>query len=329
MPIHAIGLISGGLDSILALRLMLDQGLGIEAMHVVLPVHDPGLRAWVERVTAQMGVPLHVVDAESEFLAIVRRPRHGYGSGLNPCLDCRVLMLRKAAARMREVGASFVFTGEVLDERPMSQHQQGLDLVERKAGLVGRLLRPLSAQLLPPTIPEQEGLVDRSRLLGLSGRRRLAQIALAEQYGIAEYPPPAGGCFLTKADSARRLRAVMENRPNFSSSDFYLVRLGRHLRLSPRTRVVVGRDKGENARIAALAEEGDLLFEVPNTGSPVTLLRGEVNEETVRQAAAITARYSDARTPRVVVRYGDVYPELALQIEVDPISRENLEPLRI
>lgn len=329
-PTHAIGLISGGLDSILALRLMQDQGLGIEAMHVILPVHGPQTLAWVKEVTARMGVPLSLVDAETEFLAVVRRPRHGYGAGMNPCLDCHVLLLRLAAARMREVGAALVFTGEVLDERPMSQHQQGLDLVERKSGLVGRLLRPLSAQLLPPTIPEQAGLVDRGRLLGISGRRRLEQFALARHYGIDAYPPPAGGCFLTKADSARRLRAAMDHRADFSPSDFYLVRLGRHFRLPPRARAVVGRDEGENARIAALAEEGDLLFEVPDIGGPVTLLRGEVNEETVRLAAAITAGHSDARgAPRVVVRYGAAYPDLPLQVEVEPAAREWLDTVRI
>lgn len=329
MPIHAIGLISGGLDSLLALRLMQDQGLGVEAMHVILPVHGPQTLAWVKEVTARMGVPLSLVDAETEFLAIVRRPRHGYGAGMNPCLDCHVLLLRMAAARMREVGAAFVFTGEVLDERPMSQHQQGLDLVERKSGLAGRLLRPLSAQLLPPTIPEQEGLVDRGRLLDISGRRRLAQFALARQYGLAGYPPPAGGCFLTKDDSARRLRDVAQHRPEFTRSDFYLVRVGRHFRLSPRARVIVGRGEEENARIAALAEEGDLLFEVPAIGSPVTLLRGDVDEEAIRLAAAITARYSDAHAPRVVVRYGESYPELARQIEVEPAAADWLETIRI
>jgi len=329
MPIQAIGLFSGGLDSILALRLMLDQGLSVEALHVILPVHGPENQAWVKAVTRRMGVPLSLVDAETEFLAIVRRPQHGYGAGMNPCLDCHALMLRLAAARMREVGASFVFTGEVLGERPMSQHQQGLDLVERKSGLQGRLLRPLSAQLLPPTIPEQEGLVDRDQLLAISGRRRVKQIALAEQYGIHEYPRPAGGCFLTKTDSARRLRNVIDHQDSFSPSDFYLVRLGRHFRLSPRTRVIVGRDKGENDRIVALAEAGDLFFEVPGTGSPVTLLRGEVDKETIQTVAAITARYSDAPAPRVVVRYGPAYPELGSEIEVEPLSPEMLEQLRI
>jgi hypothetical protein len=205
-----------------------------------------------------------------------------------------------------------------------------LDLVERKSGLAGRLLRPLSAQLLPPTIPEQEGLVDRGRLPGISGRRRQEQFALAETYGIHEYPPPAGGCFLTKPDSARRLRDVLEHRPDFSRSDFYLVRLGRHFRLSPRARVVVGRSEEENARIAALTEEGDLLLEVADIGGPVTLLRGEVNDETTRLAAAITAGHSDARgAPRVVVRYGPAYPALAAEVEVEPAAREWLETVRI
>jgi hypothetical protein len=328
-PIHAIGLISGGLDSILALRLMLDQKLGVEAMHVVLPVHGPKVRSWVEQVTAQLGAPLHVISVEDEFFAILRHPQHGYGGGMNPCLDCHTLLLRKAADRMREVGAALVFTGEVLGERPMSQHLQGLDLVERRSGLAGRLLRPLSAQLLPPTIPEQEGLVDRSRLLGFSGRRRQAQLALARQYGILSFPPPAGGCFLTNVEPARRLRDLLAHQADFSPSDFYLVKGGRHLRLSPQARVVVGRDEAENDRIAALAAPGDLLFEVWVAGSPVTLLRGEVNEETIRTAAAITAHYSDARTPRVVVHYGPTYPDLSDQLEVEPAEEEWLEHLRI
>ena len=211
----------------------------------------------------------------------------------------------------------------------MSQHQKGLDLVERKSGLAGRLLRPLSAQLLPPTLPEQEGLVDRARLLGLSGRRRLAQLALAQQYGIHDYPPPAGGCFLTRPDSARRLRDLLGRRPNFSRRDFDLVRLGRHFRPSPQARIIVGRDAEENARIVALAEEGDLLLEVAGIGSPVTLLRGEANAETVRLAAAITARYSDNRMARVVVRYGAPYPDLGHQIEVEPAAPDWLEQWRI
>ncbi len=327
--LQAIGLFSGGLDSILALHLMLEQGLGIEALHVVLPVHHPRTSAWVREATARIGVPLHIVDAEEPFLDILRHPRHGYGGGMNPCLDCHVLMVRLAGERMREVGAALVFTGEVLGERPMSQTQLGLDLVERKSGLAGRLLRPLSARLLPPTLPEQEGLVDRSRLLDLQGRRRLRQMALARQYGITDFPPPAGGCCLTNADMARRLRDLLAHTPDFSANDFHLARVGRHFRLSPLARVVVGRDEAENERLVRLGQAGDLFLEVWEGGSPVALLRGPADESALRAAAAITARYSDVRAPLVQVHYGPRYPDLDRTVVVERMAQELLERLRI
>lgn len=328
-PIQGIGLFSGGLDSILAVRLLLEQGLHLEALHVVLPVHRPELRAWVEEAAERLGVPLYVVVLEQEFFDILRRPRHGYGSGMNPCVDCHVLLLRQAAERMREVGASFVFTGEVLGERPFSQHRAALELVERKAGLEGRLLRPLSAQLLPPTIPEQEGLVDRSRLLAIQGRWRQPQKELARRFGIERYPHPAGGCFLTNRELARRVRDLLEHTPGFTRSDFELVRLGRHFRLSPKVKIVSGRDERENAHIVALAQEGDLFFEAAGLGSPVTLLRGPADEESIRIAAAITARYSDARADPVAVRYGPVYGRLEQTIAVERAGEEMLDRLRI
>jgi tRNA-specific 2-thiouridylase len=327
--IQAIGLFSGGLDSLLALRLIQDQGLAVEAFHAILPVHSPALLRRVQQVTAEIGVPFCTVSPEQEFFEILRHPRHGYGAGMNPCLDCRILILRHAARHMREVGASFVFTGEVLGERPMSQTRQGLDLVESQAGLPGRLLRPLSARLLPPTIAEEEGLVDRGRLLAIEGRRRQPQLALARQYGIREFPPPAGGCLLTNRESARRVHDLLDHQPDFSPNDFYLLKVGRHFRLSPRARVVAGRDEAENARIVELAQAGDLLFEVPDLGSPVALLRGAADDESIHLAAAITARYSDARATQVLVRYGPVYPDLARTIAVERAPQELLERLRI
>jgi tRNA-specific 2-thiouridylase len=265
--IQAIGLLSGGLDSILALHLILEQGLAVEVVHVVLPVHDAGQLADVERVTASLGLPLHVVSREEPFFDLLRRPQHGYGSGMNPCLDCRILILQEAGKRMREAGASFVFTGEVVGERPMSQNQQALRLVEQRSGLEGRLLRPLSAQLLPPTIPEQEGLVDRSRLLSIRGRSRKPQLALAQRYGITEFPTPAGGCRLTDAGFARRARDLLAHDPAFSRNDFDLLTVGRQFRISPRVKVVSGRHEAENERILQLAREGDLLLEVKGLGT--------------------------------------------------------------
>ncbi len=328
-PVQAIGLFSGGLDSLLATRLILDQGLTVEALHILLPVHGPELLEGVRRGAVELGVNLHIIAVEEEFFEILRRPRHGVGAGMNPCLDCHELMLRRAAERMRRLGAAFVFTGEVLGERPMSQTRQGLDLVERKSGLQGRLLRPLSALLLPPTIPEEEGLVDRGRLLDIQGRPRHRQLALARHYGLRQFRPPAGGCLLTNTESAHRVRDLLDHEPGFAPGDFSLLKSGRHFRLGPHTKIVVGRDQGENARIVALARSGDLLFEVPDAGSPVTLLRGPADDAAVRLAAAATARYSDARGSSILVRYGPAYPDLAGTIVVERAPQDLLERLRI
>lgn len=327
--VQAIGLLSGGLDSILAIRVLQDQGLAIEAMHGILPVHDPALLAWVERICQELGVPLYTVDLEEPFFELLRRPRYGYGSGMNPCIDCHILLLKRAAERMQEVGAAFVFTGEVLGERPMSQHREALRLVERKSGLEGYLLRPLSARLLPPTIPEQQGLVDREKLLDIQGRSRKPQMALAQKYGLQKYPSPAGGCRLTDPGFARRARDLLAHHPDFTRNDFELLKVGRHFRLSPQTRVVSGRTEAENRRIVELAREGDLLFEVKGTGSPVTLLRGPADATAIALAAAITARYADARAPSVRVHYGAGYPALSETIVVEPAREEVLAPLRI
>jgi len=215
-------------------------------------------------------------------------------------------MFSRARERMEEVGAAFVFTGEVLGERPMSQRREAMRLIERESGLDGRLLRPLSARLLPPTIPEKEGLVDRDKLLAIGGRSRKPQIALAEQYNIGDYPCPAGGCRLTAPGFARRMRDLVRHKEDFDLNDVNLLKVGRHFRLSPEVKVVVGRNQEENHRILALAKERDILFEVQDWGGPVALLRGQASEREIHLAAAITARYSDAPAEKseVVVRYG-------------------------
>ncbi|MBN1483179.1 MAG: tRNA 4-thiouridine(8) synthase ThiI [Chloroflexia bacterium] len=328
--IQAIGLMSGGLDSILALYLMLEQGLAVEALHALLPVHETGQLDWIQQVCQRAGVPLYVANLEAPFFELLRHPQHGYGSGMNPCLDCRILVLRAAAERRRELGAAFVFSGEVVGERPMSQNRRALDLVERRSGLQGRLLRPLSARLLPPTIPEQEGLVDRERLYGISGRSRKEQLALAETYGLRDFPTPAGGCRLTDPNFARRARDLLQHQPNFTSNDFCLLQVGRHFRLAPQIKVISGRHQAENLRLTELAQEGDLLFEVRGgVGSPVTLLRGPANPAAITAAAAITARYSDAPGPQVEVYYGAPYPQLERTMQVAPAEEAWLEQLRI
>jgi tRNA U34 2-thiouridine synthase MnmA/TrmU len=307
----------------------------VEALNFVTPFctcNRGGGGCAARRVAEEFDIPCKTVAITEEFFQVIRNPRYGYGSGMNPCLDCRILMFSRARERMEEIGAAFVFTGEVLGQRPMSQHRRAMRIIDRESGLDGRLLRPLSARLLEPTIPEKEGLVDREKLLALQGRSRKPQMALAEEYGVADYPCPAGGCLLTDPGFARRMRDLVRFRPGFDLNDVNLLKVGRHFRLSPEARVVVGRNEGENRRLQILARQGDSLFEVKGCGSPVTLLRGEAGadeEAEIRLAAAITARYSDAQGSEVEVHHGTDYTALSEAILVTPVGEGELTRLRI
>lgn len=326
----AVALLSGGLDSTLAVKLILEQHIGVEALNFVTPFCQCNRRGQCEavRVAEQFDIPCKTIAVTDEFFERIRHPRYGYGSGMNPCLDCRILMFSKARQRMEETGADFVFTGEVLGERPMSQRQQAMRIIERDSGLDGRLLRPLSAKLLPPTIPEREGLVDREKLLAIRGRSRKPQMALAEQYGLNDYPCPAGGCLLTDPGFARRMRDLVQHRPDFGLNDVSLLQVGRHFRLSPSAKAVVGRDEAENHRLVALVRPGDLLFEVKEWGSPVTLLRGSRGAPEMHLAAALTVRYSDAQEA-AEVRWGAEYAAMPETITAASPDKETLDRLRI
>jgi hypothetical protein len=225
-------------------------------------------------------------------MEIVRNPSFGYGKNVNPCLDCKIFMLKKAGEAMEEEKATFVFTGEVLGQRPMSQRRDALNLIEKQSGLKGRLLRPLSAKLLPPTIPEEEGLLDRELLYDFSGRNRKPQIALAEEFGITEYPSPAGGCCLTDPGYSQRLRDLMDHSEAVDTSDIEILGLGRHFRLGEDVKLVVGRNHGENQKISAISKEGDLILKAADIPGPTALLRGSADHEQRRLAARITARYA-------------------------------------
>jgi tRNA-specific 2-thiouridylase len=326
----AIALLSGGLDSTLAVRLMLDQGIEVEALNFVTPFCQCNRKGRCEalHVAEQFDIPCKTIAVTDEFFERIRQPKYGYGSGMNPCLDCRILMFTKARQRMRETGADFVFTGEVLGERPMSQRRDAMRIIERESGFEGRLLRPLCAQLLAPTIPEQKGLVDREKLLAISGRSRKPQMALAREHAITDYPCPAGGCLLTDPGFARRMRDLVQHSPDFGLNDVSLLKVGRHFRLSPTAKAIVGRDERENERLVTLARLGDILFEVQDWGSPVTLLRGEPSDQEIPLASAITARYSDASGP-VAVSYGVDYEALSEEMRTAPLSENLLRQLRI
>ncbi len=273
-----VALLSGGLDSTLAVRLMADLGLHVLALNFVGPFctcsprKHGGCRLAVS-VAQSMGVELRVMSKGLDYLRIVEQPRFGHGRGLNPCIDCRIYMLRKAAEVMRETGAVCVVTGEVLGQRPMSQHRRALDLIERESGLTGRLLRPLSARRLPPTIPEREGLIDRSRMLDLMGRARSPQLVLAKERGVEIFGCPSGGCLLTDPIVARRVKDLFDHCPDWDERDARLTTLGRHFRLHPDLKVIVGRDAAENVRLEQMAGTLPVVTFTQAPG-PTAVLRG-------------------------------------------------------
>lgn len=326
----AIALLSGGLDSILAIRVAMDQDIEVEAMNYSSPFctctsRTSGCSA-AATAAQQLGVPLKVINVSREFFEIVKNPPHGYGRNMNPCIDCRILIFRKAGEYMKESGASFIITGEVLGERPMSQRLEAMKLIETQSGLEGMIVRPLSAALLEPSIPEKEGWIDRSKLLAIRGRSRKPQIELAASYNIKNYPCPAGGCLLTDRIFASRMRDLVEHVPDFTINDVNLLKVGRHFRLSPGVKAVVGRDEAECIRIEALNREKDILLEDADRPGPLTLIRGEADQKEIELAAAIAARYCKpgAESIRVAIR-GRSQETLTIQ----PADEETLTSLRI
>jgi hypothetical protein len=266
-------LLSGGLDSTLAARLMLDQGIAVRGLYLSL---SWGCCDKEKAVAAarQLGVPLMVLAVGDAYLDVLRAPKYGYGSGMNPCVDCRIYMFRLAKRYMEETGAQFVVTGEVLGQRPMSQMRRPLELIEHESGLEGLLLRPLSAQLLEPTLPELLGVVDRARLLRVAGRSRQEQLALAAAAGITEYSTPAGGCLLTDEHFARKARDLFAHEARPTTKDMELLTLGRHFRAGPRTKVILGRNEVENLMLEGHAEDGYTCLR-PKFAGPAALVAGE------------------------------------------------------
>jgi len=301
-----IGLLSGGLDSALACLVVREAGAEIECLHFhtgfcVTGRNRSGRHQSLSDIACalaqRMGAPLDILDISAECLPMVLEPKHGYGKNMNPCVDCRVLMLRKARERMEAGGADFVFTGEVAGQRLKSQVKKTLALIERESGLGNRLLRPLSARLLPPTEVEWRGLVDRNRLLGLSGRGRKPQYALAERYGLTGYGQPGGGyCSLTDQTYSRRLRDAVSfplEKP-FSSEDAFMLKVGRHFRLSPTVRLIIGRNAAENDILAGCSSGRWLAAAVAYTG-PQALVIGEISDPYWDLIASVVARYGDGK----------------------------------
>jgi tRNA U34 2-thiouridine synthase MnmA/TrmU len=292
----AILLLSGGLDSTLTGKLLLEMGIQVEAINFVSPFcrctpRSLGCSA-AKRSAEQLGITVRVFTCGADYLEVIKHPRFGRGSGMNPCLDCRIYMFSRAGAYMTESGADFVATGEVLGERPMSQRRQAMDTIERESGLTGLVLRPLCAKLLPPTIPEWEGVVDRDRLKAIQGRSRKPQIQLADELGIKDYLCPAGGCLLTDPGFSARFRDLLEHDPDFGMDDAHLLRLGRHFRLPSGRKVVVGRNEGENNIIQRSTRMDDVLLVPQSVPGPSVLCRKPSGADDVTLAAGLLAAYT-------------------------------------
>ena len=283
-------LLSGGLDSQLAICVLREQGLHVEAVVFASPFFKI---AAAKQAAENLKTRLHIVTFTSDILSLVKHPSHGFGGALNPCIDCHALMIRRAGELMVEKGFDFVATGEVLNQRPMSQNRRSLGLVEQDAALNGRLLRPLSALLLEPTLVEQQGLVDRSRLLGLNGRSRKPQMEMAAKYGMKEYPSPAGGCLLTEKGFCRKLADLRDNEGLDHERLVWLLLYGRQFRLPGGAKCLVGRDARDNAALKGSFCEGDVLLHTVDVPGPTVLIPQGAGEEDVARAAQICASYGD------------------------------------
>lgn len=323
----AIVLISGGLDSSLAIKAIQNQGIEVLAINFLIPFLKYDLisshNSFAKKIAEQSGCEFKVITLSDEYLEMVKNPKHGYGKNLNPCIDCKILMLKVAKDIMSEAGASFIATGEVLGQRPMSQHKQSLQRIEDESGLNGLLLRPLSALLLPPTTPQEKGWLKREFLFDIRGRGRGRQIALAKEWGVEEYPWPGGGCLLTDPHFCRRLKDLSKY-GKLSVEDIELLKLGRHFRITPDFKLIVGRDKEENGKLISLAKSRDLFFEPKKLPGPTGIGRGLANRELKDIAARIIARYTSLDS-EVEIVYGAVSGEKRELISVKGMDEKQLK----
>ncbi|MCX5828937.1 MAG: tRNA 4-thiouridine(8) synthase ThiI [Deltaproteobacteria bacterium] len=291
MITKAISLFSGGLDSILSVKVIQDQGISVQGV----TFETPFFNARKARETAiHIQLPLLVVDITDNHLAMLKAPRYGYGKNMNPCIDCHTLMLRAAGKIMGETGADFLFTGEVLGQRPMSQTRQSLHIVAKNSGYADYIVRPLSAQLLAETRPEQEGKINRQQLLAIQGRGRKVQMAMAKTYGVHYYPPPAGGCLLTDPMFSRRLKDLFSHDPGHDPKDIELLKYGRHFRSGESVKIIVGRNHKDNEALQKLIRDGDTVMCMDQLPGPLVMIPGGGNEEVVKNAARLCVLYSDA-----------------------------------
>lgn len=294
----ALAIFSGGLDSILASLVIRNTGIDVLAVFFETPFFS-SKRA--RNSAEHINMPIRVIDITDRHLNVVKNPKYGYGGNMNPCIDCHALMFRAAGEMMEKEGADFLVSGEVLGQRPMSQNRQSLSVVEKESGYKGYIVRPLSAGLLPRTIPEEKGWIRREDFLKLSGRSRKPQITMAHNLGITDFPAPAGGCMLTDKIFSNRLKDLFSFNPEFIIKDIELLKLGRHFRISPSAKITVGRDMEENMKIFNLAHNENLIVQTVSVPGPVTLASGKITPEIEKTATELTASYSSGKNEEIEV----------------------------
>ncbi|MFH2028290.1 MAG: tRNA 4-thiouridine(8) synthase ThiI [Nanoarchaeota archaeon] len=320
----AVGLFSGGLDSILACKLIQEQGIDVIAVSFKSPffINEENIK----KIAKENSIELKIIDISEDYIKMVRKPKHGYGKNMNPCIDCKIFMIKKAKEYADKIKARFIFTGEVMGQRPMSQLKNTLKLIEKESGLKGKLLRPLSAKVLDETEIEKDGTINRNKLLDLEGRGRKNQLRLAKKYNIKGYSTPAGGCLLTYSGYCNKLKDLFRHKGDIDVEDIRLLKVGRHFRVG-KAKIIVGRNKEDNKELEKARKTYDLLFDVKDAMSPITLLSGEKNNKIIGIAASLTARYCDSKDEKVIVKYG--MGKFNKEMIVEKIKEKEIEKIRL
>ena len=315
-----VALLSGGLDSQLAIKMMQEQGFDVSAVAIKTPFCDfdcgRGCGFEIRERADDLNVNLKTVYLGDEYIEMLKHPKHGIGAGFNPCIDCRSMMFDAAKKHMEEIGAEFIISGEVLGQRPMSQHAPALRTIENESNLVGKIVRPLSAALLPETDPEKDGLIKRENLGMIRGRTRRNQLDMAKKYGIENPPNAGGGCLLTEPQFGIKAKDLFSHTKNPTINDIDLLKIGRHFRLDEETKFIVGRNKDENEMIKAIALPGDILLEAKDFVGPVSILRGSNAKKHLKFASSVTLRYSDAPNNKqaiVSIKNNDLVEEITAE----------------
>jgi tRNA U34 2-thiouridine synthase MnmA/TrmU len=324
-----LGLVSGGLDSLTACLLLQLQGIKVIGLNFkspfclcdkVLSHSECGLNLFYDK----LNIKFYTKVKGDDYLEVVRHPKFGYGKNLNPCIDCRIYILKKAKEFQEEIGADFIFTGEVLGQRPKSQNRKALDIVEKESELEGNLLRPLSARLLKPTILEENGLIDRSKLLDIQGRSRKKQLELAREHGLLQNYFACGGCLLTDQSFANRMKDLLDYNENVTMKDVNILKYGRHFRYK-NAKIIIGRDHGENTVLLQIKDPKDYVMEARDVVGPITVIQGEINDKVLDFAGKLTLRYADFEGTVGFVKYSYENNQEDREIIIKEEEKESLK----